>query len=220
MHINIKKFFDKIIDFIKSIFSKDAEPSLEPVPDSEPVPEPIPVPPPSEDFDPPPRTGNQKYTGTGVWNQFLAFGRNKETSHSRVEISGWFKAKSWSGGGKEQPAGFSFANKGKVGSHWGINLTVRPNALVWNATKGEVFAKCNVSLNVWHHVKTIATTNKVDFWLDGKKLTTEKQTFAGPLISDSGEPLRIGGYYTDYKQATWFNQSLNGEISDWKVEMK
>ena len=217
MHINFKKVWNKIIEFFKSIFSKDDQTEPD-IPDPVPVPDPDPVP--SEDFDPPARTGSQKYTGTGTWNQFKDAGRNKESSHSRVEVSGWFKAKSWSGGNKEQAAGFSFANKGKVGSHWGINFTVRPNALVWNATKGEVLAKCNVALNTWNHVKAVAVANKVDFWFNGKKLVTEKQTFAGALISDSGEPLRIGGYYTDYKQATWFNQSLNGELSDWKVEMK
>lgn len=183
-------------------------------PKPEPAPEPA-----GEDFSPPERTGVDSWTGSGAFNTFNDVGRAPETSHKRVTVQGWFKAKSWSGGGSEQAKGFCFACKGLVGSHWGLNLTVRPDALAWNATKGEVVAACTVGLNEWHHLKADATADSVTFWLDGKRLVTGEKAFSGPLIQDSGEPLRVGGYKCPWETATWFNQSLNGEISDWKVDM-
>lgn len=201
-------------------------PEPEPAPDPEPTPEPTPAPEPSpapapasSDFTPPVRTGTPSWTGSGKWNTYKDVGRASESSGKSVTVECWFKANAWSGGGEAQPAGFCAASKGRVGSHWGLNLTVRPNALVWNATKGELAAPCKVTLKTWHHVRAVATPTAVRLWLDGKELSVPKKTFAGNLIQDSGEPLRLGGYHCPWEQATWFNQSINGEISDWKVEM-
>lgn len=200
------------------------EPTLEPepqAPEPEPTPAPEPIPPPAtSDFTPPTRTGSPKWTGSGKWNTFKDLGRASESSSKSVTVECWFKANSWSGGGEAQPAGFCAASKGRVGSHWGLNLTVRPNALVWNATKGELCAPCKVSLKAWHHIRAEATPTAVRMWLDGKELAVGQKTFTGKLIQDSAEPIRIGGYYTDYASALWFNQSLDGETSDWKVVIK
>lgn len=214
--MKISKFFDKLVDLIKSIFHKKNK-DEDPKPQPEPAPEPVI---PTEDFTPPTRTGKDLYTGNGKFNTFKDLERAKESSNKQVTISGWFNVKTWSGGGSEQPQGFCFACKGLVGSHWGINLTVRPNQLVWNATKGEVTANCKISTGSWHHVKAEATTNSVKFWLDGKLLTTGEKKFSGSLIQDSNEILRLGGYYCPYPQAVWFNQSLNGQISDYSISMK
>lgn len=173
-----------------------------------------------DDFTPPARTGSPSWQGKGTWNAFKDEGRAGESSSRHVTVEAWVKAESWSGGGKEQAAGFCVASKGRVGSHWGLCFFVRPDGLVWNATKGEVVAPCKVKLGVWYHVKAVADRDKVRMWLDGEELDVGEKTFAGALIQDSGEPLRIGGYYTDYAGASWFNQSLDGEITDWKVEME
>ncbi len=172
-----------------------------------------------DDFTPPARTGSPSWQGKGTWNAFKDEGRAGESSSRHVTVEAWVKAESWSGGGKEQAAGFCVASKGRVGSHWGLCFFVRPDGLVWNATKGEVVAPCKVKLGVWYHVKAVADRDKVRMWLDGEELDVGEKTFAGALIQDSGEPLRIGGYYTDYAGASWFNQSLDGEVTDWKVEM-
>lgn len=192
-----------------------------PAPKPEPTPEPEPTPTPaSEDFIPPTRTGKNLWTGNGVWNTFKDAGRAGETSSKRVLVEGWFRATNWSGGGKEQAKGFCFASKGLVGSHWGLFLSVRPGGLVWGATKGEIVAKATVTLNSWHHVRALVEGSSLKMWLDGKLLANGPKEFSGALIANSGEPLRIGGYYTNYEKATWFNQSLVGQISGWKVEMK
>lgn len=205
-----------LVEKIKEWFKRDDE-EVEPKPTPEPEPTPQP---PSEDFIPSTRTGAGEWTGNGKFNTFKDCGRKDEKSSSKVIVSGWFNANGWSGGGSEQPSGFCFANKGRLGSHWGLNLTVRPNALVWNSTKGEITASANISTKAWHHVKAEATQSNVKFWLDGKLLKTGTKPFAGLIIQDSGEPLRVGGFECPWPNATWFNQSLNGRISDVSVEMK
>ena len=103
MKINIKKFCQKIIDLIKSIFDKEKD-DPEPIPEPTPAPEPIPT----EDFTPPERKGVGLYNGDGKFNTYKDIGRNKETSSKQAIISGWFAVKNWSGGGSEQPKGFCF----------------------------------------------------------------------------------------------------------------
>lgn len=196
-----------------------AEPTPQPQPEPTPTPTPTPSPA-SEDFTPPARTGKDLWTGTGGWNTFKNAGRVLETSSKRVLVEGWFRATAWSGGGEAQPQGFCFASKGLVGSHWGLNLSVRPGGLVWNATKGEIVAKAAVSLNAWHHIRALVEGATLKMWLDGRLLENGPKEFGGGLIATSDQPLRIGGYYTNYETATWFNQSLCGEVCDWKVEME
>ena len=222
--MNIRRMLEKLIKLLKEFFSGDDD---KPTPDPEPTPTPTPTPTPdpepqpsSEDFTPPERKGTGEWSGTGKFNTFKDLGRASEKSSSTVIVSGWFNANGWSGGNKEQAAGFCFANKGKLGSHWGLCVLVRPNGLVWNATKGEIVASASVSTKVWHHLKAEATSNSVKFWLDGKLLKTGDKSFSGSLIQDTGESLKIGGYDCPWPNATWFNQSLNGKISDVSVSMK
>ena len=210
--INMKK----IIKWLKEIWNKIKE-WFHNKEENDAQPDPTPVN--LEDFTPPARTGKDKWTNNGKFNSYKSLGRAKESSCHKVTIQGWFKANSWSGGGKEQPAGFCFACKGLIGSHWGVNLLIRPNALVWNATKGEVSASCKVNLNEWYHVKTETTCSKAKFWLNGHLLVTGEKPFAASLIQDSEEELRLGGYYCPWPNVTWFNQSLNGEISDYSIEL-
>ena len=191
-----------------------------PKPEPEPTPDPDPEPEPSdEDFTPPERTGAGSYVGKGAFNTFLDAGRTGEHSNKLVTVEGWFKANAWTAGNSAQAAGFCFACKGLVGTRGGLMFTVRPDCLVWNATKGEITAPCTVPLGEWHHAKAESTPDSVKFWLDGKLLKAGEKTFDGPLIEDTGEPLRIGGYMCPWENATWYNQSIDGEISDWKVEM-
>ena len=203
----------------------EPEPTPEPAPapEPEPTPEPAPAPEPEpsdEDFTPPERTGADSYVGNGAFNTFLDVGRATESSHKLVTIEGWFKAKSWTGGGSAQAAGFCFAFKGLVGKRGGLMASVRPDSLVWNATGGEIVAPCTVPLNEWHHFKCIATPDAAKFWLDGKLLKSGEKKFSGALCSDTPEPLLIGGYMCPWPKATFYNQSIDGEISDWKVEME
>lgn len=190
----------------------------EPDPEPEPMPDPEPEPP-AEDFTPPERSGADAYVGKGAFNTFLDAGRASESSGKRVTVEGWFKANSWTAGNSAQAAGFCFAFKGLVGSRLGLMFTVRPDSLVWNATKGEIVASCFVPLGEWHHARAEATPDSVKFWLDGRLLKAGEKSFDGPLIEDNPEPLRIGGYMCPWENATFYNQSIDGELSDWKVEM-
>lgn len=201
----------------------EPEPMPEPEPDPQPAPTPEPTPTPapqptSEDFTPPARTGENAWKGNGKWNTYKDAGRAKESSSKRVLVEGWFKVAEWSGGGEAQPKGFVFACKGRLGNHWGFNLAIRPDGVVWNATKGEILAKAKVTAKEWHHVRAVADKSSVKMWLDGRLLANGPKEFSGNLIADSDQPLRIGGYHCEWNQATWFNQSLNGEM-EWKVEM-
>lgn len=171
-------------------------------------------------FTPPTRRGTDEWTGNGKFNTYKDAGRANEKSSSKVVVSGWFNVNAWSGGNSSQPAGFAFADKGKVGSHWGLFLAIRPDGLVWGSTKGEIVAPAKVYTGVWYHVKAEATSSSVKMWLDGKLLKNNEKTFSGNLIQDSGEPLRLGGYHCPWSNATWFNQSLIGKISDMEIEMK
>ncbi len=217
MHIHIDKFLKRVWEIIKSIFHKKDEQEDIPEPSSSSSSDPEPQPP-TDDFIPPDRIVRKQYVGYGKFNTFKEeYCENPTTS---VTLSAWIFPEEWSGGNSEQGLGCAVLNKGQVGNHWGISLTARPDALVWNATRGEIKAKCSIPLKKWSHVQAKATKDKIEFWLNGKKLISEKKTFAGDLFQNSDEPLRIGGYYCPWPNATWFNQSIKGQIQDWTVELK
>ena len=163
--------------------------------------------------------GTYFWTGSGKFNTFKDLGRSNESSSKKVVISGSFKANKWSGGNKEQDSGFCFVSKGLVGDHWGVFLCVRPNGLMWGSTKGEVVAPCTISLGKEYSIKAEAYPNKVSFWLNGKLIKVLSNPYSSPLIRNSSQPLRLGGYYCPYPSATFFNQSINGTITNAKIEM-
>lgn len=187
-------------------------PAPEPTP--EPTPAPTPAPAPAEI---PARTGKPSYTGKGVWNTYLEIA-NAPTPKTSLRIRAWFRAKSWSGGGKEQPEGFCLVNRGLVGSHWGYNITIRPNGIVVNGTKGECEAPCKVSLGEWHYIDCTIAKRGATASLDGKAVTFP--TTGVDLLASSSEPLRIGGYRCPWEGATFYNQSINGDVTDWILEAK
>lgn len=182
----------------------------------EPTPTPTPTPEPSPSGRPD-RTGNPSWTGKGAFNTFKEIS-DKTSPSKKVSVRAWFKATAWSGGGTSQPQGFALANKGVVGNHWGFAVFVRPNGIVANGTKGEVVGAVKVSLGEWHYLDITLEKRKVSCSLDGKAVA-----FPTPgidLLQASSEPLRIGGFRCPWTQATWFNQSIQGQISDWKVDIQ
>lgn len=188
----------------------DPEPEPAPEPDPTPAPDPLP------DSEPvPDRMGEPSWKGNGSFNTYEEI-QGTPSPENSVRIQAWFKANAWSGGGGEQASGFCLANKGLVGSHWGFNVTVRPGGIVANGTRGELVGPCVVSLGEWHFLDITIEPRKVTCFFDGDPVRFGAPGF--DLLGPSNEPLRIGGYHCPWPKAPWFNQSLDGEVSDWKVD--
>lgn len=185
------------------------------------APPPVVVPPvappdPVADFTVPPRTGTPSYTGTGVFRSFLTID-GTESPRKGVTMETWVKVNRF----VRPEVGASLLNKGLAGSHWAYNLTVRPNAIVYGATKGSVLAPCQIKTGRWYHVRMDVEGSTVRVWLDGKAIpVTTYETTA--LLAKSGEPLRVGGYLVPltWNDAVWYNSSLDGEMSDWRVSVR
>ncbi len=181
-----------------------------------PAPEPEPSPTPDPEPEPVPnRMGEPSWKGTGAFNTYDEI-QGTPSPENSVRVRAWVKANDWTGGGSEQAAGFCLANKGLVGSHWGFNLSIRPGGVVVNGTRGELVGPCVVSLGEWHFIDCTIEPRVVTCFLDGNLVRFGAPDF--DLLGPSNEPLRIGGYHCPWPKATWFNQSINGEISDWQVD--
>lgn len=177
---------------------------------------PTPTPTPAPEPEPaglPERTGSPVWTGQGKFNSYKEI-TGTASPAKKVRVRAWFKATAWSGGGESQPQGFCLANKGIVGSHWGFLVGIRPNGIVANGTKGEVVGVVAVALGEWHYIDISIEKRKVSCALDGKSVVFPTPTI--DLLQASGEPLRIGGFRCPWPQATWFNQSIKGQISSGK----
>lgn len=177
---------------------------------------PVAPPDPVADFTVPPRTGTPSYTGTGVFRSFLTID-GTESPRKGVTMETWVKVNRF----VRPEVGASLLNKGIAGSHWAYNLTVRPNAVVYGATKGSVLAPCQIKTGRWYHVRMDVEGSTVRVWLDGKAIpVTTYETKA--LLAKSNEPLRVGGYLVPltWNDATWYNSALDGEMSDWKVSVR
>lgn len=169
----------------------------------------------------PERTGNPSYTGNGRFNTFLDLGMNDANPRDSFTFSCWFKVDNWSGGNREQSLGATLVCKGLVGSHWSFYIGVHPDGFRYGATRDSVHAPATIERGRWYHVSVTATGTDANFWLDGKPLADRgRDTGIGSLFQDGNQPVRIGGYYVPWPNASWFNQSIDGQITDWKLEVK
>ena len=165
-------------------------------------------------FSPPPRTGSPAYAGKGDIAKWLEVpGGNPSKS---VELSCWVKFNGW----PRKDVGAHLINKGLVGSSWAYGLCVRPDEVVYSATKGAVAASFKFKTGTWYHVRVLAGKSTASFWVDGQPVpVSRKETDA--LFSSNDQPVRIGGHTMGWSPpSAWFNGSLDGEMSDWVVEVR
>ncbi len=165
-------------------------------------------------FTPPARTGEPSYVGKGDINKWLEIaGDNPRKS---VSLSCWIKFNGW----PRRDVGAHLINKGKVGLSWAFGLCVKPNELVYKATKGDVAAAHEFKTGRWYHVRIDATKSSAKFWVDGKPIKVTRQEVSS-LFDKNNDPVRIGGHTMDWTPpSSWYNGSLDGEMCDWKVETK
>lgn len=162
----------------------------------------------------PERKGENEYVGNGELNtwKILPGGRNPS---KKVILASWVKINSW----PVPKEGANIINKGSVGNSWAYGLAVRPTSLVYKATDGDVFADFKFLAKKWYYVKVEATKNTAKFFVDGKEIpVTKKETDV--LFSNNEHPLRIGGMAMGWTPPSpWFNGSLDGEMSDYTIDI-
>lgn len=175
---------------------------------------PVVVPPLLDEVAVPERTGNPAYIGTGDIAKWLEY--DCKNPSKAVSLSCWVKIKSW----PRPDVGAHLINKGLVGNSWAFGLSVLPGELQYSATPGAVGAAYKFKTGQWYYVRIDATKSEAKFWVDGKAITvTRKET--SKLFASNDEPLRIGGHTMDWKPpSAWFNGSLDGEMSDYQIEVE
>lgn len=181
-------------------------------------------------IDVPERTGIPSYTGSGKFNTFLELGLSEFNPINWIRFACWFRVDSWSLA--ENQPGAVLICKGIVGKHWSFAISVHPDRVQYGASVDSVRAPANIRIGQWYYLYAEVDRNDATFWLDGHALADPgRETGRGLMFTPGNQPIRIGGYYTDYPGfdrdgdgipdgATWFNQSIDGQITDWKYEIR
>lgn len=170
---------------------------------------------PPTDIVVPPRMGANVYRGTGVNGTFQVVPNGKNPIKS-VSMQTWVKFNGW----PRPVEGCHIVNKGSVGRSWAFGMVIAPDRISYSATRGEVGSACRIDKGRWYHVRIDASSSDVSVWLDGKSLPITRRETA-EIFSANNDPLRIGGHSMDWSPpSAWFNGSLDGEMSDWSVEVK
>ena len=191
---------------------KEVDPSALSSPAPAPSPGPEPEQPVVGSFAPPERTGDPAYAGNGDIDKWLEIaGENPSKS---VSLSCWVRFNGW----PRRDVGAHLINKGSIGRSWAFGLCVKPDELVYKATKGDVAAAFGFKTGRWYHVRIDATKSAAKFWVDGEPIKATRQETTS-LLGENDDPVRIGGHTMDWSPpSAWFNASLDGEMSDWKIE--
>lgn len=169
----------------------------------------------------PERTGSPLYQGDGTFNTFLDLGFSEFNPRNLFRFACWFRVDKWSGGNREQSLGATLICKGLVGNHWSFYVGVNPDGIRYGATRDSVHAPATIELGRWYYVVVTASGADAHFWLDGKPIADRgRDTGIGSLFQAGDQPVRIGGYYVPWPNASWFNQSIDGEIADWKYDIR
>lgn len=163
----------------------------------------------------PKRTGTPFYKGTGIISTFLELANVKNPSKN-VSLRTWVKFDGWA----RKDVGANLINKGSVGNSWAYSMFVRPDAVLYGATYGSVYADYKFATGKWYYIRIDATKSEAKFWVNGVSIPVTRQDTT-KLFSTNSHPLRIGGMSMAWSPPSpWYNGSLSGEMSDWIVEVE
>lgn len=177
---------------------------------------PVAPPDPVADIAVPPRVGANAYSGNGTGGTFFTVPNSATWNPAKaVSLEAWVFLRGW----PRADEGCMIVGKGSVGRSWAYGLKIRPGVLLYQQTQGTVYANYKWRTGEWHHIRCDADKSGVRFWADGKNIPVTSSEVTSYLGAND-YPVRIGGQHMDWEPSAWYNASIDGIISDWRIVVR